>query len=102
MKAFTLEITCLMEGGGELVTNIDQRDHAAFEASDLYDVAQAGSALKQRWLAWHALLREKKIAGAEANWTKFNTELCIQAVITQLPETGEESEGEQEPDPSRS
>lgn len=99
MKAFQLEIDCLMDDGTTLTAVVDQRDHAAFEGSELYDSVQPGSVTKARWLAWNALRRSKLTS---ETWPKFNGETCVQAVITQAPDDEAEQEGEQEPDPSRS
>lgn len=104
MKAFQLEVTCTMDDGQELVALIDQRDRAAYEASDLYGAEpEPSEIMRTRWLAWHALKRTSKLT---MTWPVFNLEQCAGALATDWPGKGEQEqeskEGEQEPDPSRS
>lgn len=105
MKAFQIEITCTMDDGRELVAHVDQRDHAAFEGTEMYaQNPPISSATKTRWLAWNALTRTRQISWP---WGAFNLEQCAGAIVTDWPgkdaeESDTEQEGEQEPDPSRS
>lgn len=104
MKAFQIEITCTMDDGRELVAHVDQRDHAAFEGTEMYTQdPPISSATKTRWLAWNALRRSGQI---QMDWSTFNLEQCAGAIVTDWPTKGqpeqEESEGEESEDPSRS
>lgn len=99
MKMFNTKIDCLMEDGEVLSAIADQRDYAAFEASDLYDADGGRPVQKIRWLAWNALRRAKLTTAA---WPKFNTELCVQAQVQLDEEEQEEPGGDEDSlDPSR-
>ncbi len=77
MKIFTTEIECRLDGQDAHVTAVvDQRDHAAFEGSDLFE--NSGMVTKIRWLAWHALKRNGQTT---AGWPEFNSKLCVQATV---------------------
>jgi len=102
MKAFELVIECTMDDGAVLTAKVDQRDHAAFESSDLYTSEPPVTATtKTRWLAWNALRRTGQL---DMPWRAFHFDQCAGAIVTAWPGMDEpeqtEQEGEQEPDPS--
>lgn len=88
-----------MEGLDEpLLVKIDQRDYAAWEAHP--DHGEDRYTLMLRFLAWSAGKRSGQI---QVDWKTFNTRLCIQAMLQQMPKKEETDgqEGEQRLDPGR-
>src|ERR1041384_2111217 len=95
MKIFTTEIQCLLDGQDAPFTAIvDQRDHAAYEASDLFEDGRM--VMRIRWLAWHALKRSGLTTAA---WPEFHDKLCVQAQVISEP-AEPDAEDEEGLDPS--
>lgn len=97
MKALQHKFDVLLDGEAKSFTVlVDQRDFAAYEASDEYQEDGSRNATKLRFLCWNAMKRTNLIA---ANWQKFNGELCVQVALIELPNE-EKAEGEETGDPS--
>lgn len=99
MKTLQLRFEVQLEGQNDtLIVLTDQRDHAAYEASDEYQEDGSRQATKLRFLCWNALRRTKV---TRATWQSFNTELCIQVALAEvLGEQEGEPDGEEAEDPS--
>ncbi len=81
-----LEVT--MDDGTEYTVFADQRDLAAWEASDV----QGGSHTAVRFWAWSAMKRNGQYAG---NFQKFNDKDCVQsASIEEKAEADASEDGE--------
>ena len=93
---FTQTIRVDMADGRELTAIIDQRDHAAYEGSEVYDEAESRNATKLRFLAWNALKRVKQTAHS---WPEFNTEACISCVYMGSSADAEDAEDEESENP---
>jgi len=101
VKTLQLKFEVQMEGAPDVMTVLtDQRDHAAYEASDEYQEDGSRQATKLRFLCWNAMRRTKVLPPPGDSWKKFNTELCIQVqLVGTLGQEGE-PDGEEDEDPS--
>ncbi len=99
MKPFEAVLDFLLEGRSEPTSvSADQRDFAAWEAQPEAENERAWVHTRFRFLAWHAAKRQGLIS---TDWREFNEKLCIQVTSRDMDEA-EESEGEQEGDPTAS
>jgi len=100
VKTLQLKFEVQMEGAPDVLTVLtDQRDHAAYEASDEYQEDGSRQATKLRYLCWNAMRRTKTLPPG-AGWPRFNSELCIQVqLVGTLGQEGE-PDGEEGEDPS--
>lgn len=102
------EFEVFLEGRPEsVIVNVDQRDYASYEGSDLYDPEGGHHATKLRYLAFSALRRSGQYSGG---WKAFNEKDCIDADFSDaeveratqrvMEAAAKEREGEQGEDPS--
>lgn len=98
MKTLQHKFEVLLDGQDDSVMVLtDQRDHAAYEASDEYREDGSRQATKLRFLCWNAMKRTK---ATTATWQKFNAELCVQVALRDVLGQEGEPEGEEDADPS--